>query len=134
MFIDLDGFKAINDEHGHAAGDELLVQAARRLLGQLRTSDTVARLGGDEFVVLCEHVARKSALAAARRVSEALAQPYSLSTGEVTISAAIGVAIALSQEDSGSLLKRADAAMYDAKRDGPGQTALAPPSTPNGGP
>jgi diguanylate cyclase (GGDEF)-like protein len=134
MFIDLDGFKAVNDEHGHAAGDELLVQAAQRLLGQLRTSDTVARLGGDEFVVLCEHVARKSALAAARRVSDALAEPYSLSTCEVTVSAAVGVAIALSHEDSGSLLKRADTAMYDAKRNGPGQTALAPPSTSNGHP
>lgn len=134
MFIDLDGFKAVNDEHGHAAGDELLVQAARRLLGQLRTADTVARLGGDEFVVLCEHVPRKSALSAASRVCEALAQPYSLSTGEVTVSAAVGVAIALSHEDSGSLLKRADTAMYDAKRKGPGQTALAPSSTSNGHP
>jgi diguanylate cyclase (GGDEF)-like protein len=134
MFIDLDGFKAVNDEHGHGAGDELLVQAARRLLGRLRSADTIARLGGDEFVVLCEHVARESALAAAGRVSEALAQPYSLSTCEVTVSASVGVAIALSHEDSGSLLKRADTAMYDAKRKGPGQTALAAPSTANGKP
>jgi diguanylate cyclase (GGDEF)-like protein len=134
MFIDLDGFKAVNDEHGHAAGDELLIQAARRLLGQLRTADTIARLGGDEFVVLCEHVARQAALAVARRVSEALAQPYALSDCGATITAAVGVAIALSQEDSGSLLKRADTAMYDAKRKGPGQTALAPASTSNGHP
>jgi diguanylate cyclase (GGDEF)-like protein len=131
MFIDLDGFKAVNDEHGHAAGDELLVQAARRLLRQLRAADTVARLGGDEFVILCEHVAPTSALSAARRVSEALAEPYSLSTCQVKVSAAVGVAVALSHEDSGPLLKRADAAMYDAKRKGPGQTALAP-TTSNG--
>jgi diguanylate cyclase (GGDEF)-like protein len=125
MFIDLDGFKAINDEHGHAAGDELLVQAARRMLGQLRTGDTVARLGGDEFVVLCEHVAPTAALAVARRVSEALAQPYVLSSGAATITAAVGVAVAHRYENSGALLKRADSAMYDAKRNGPGQTALA---------
>jgi diguanylate cyclase (GGDEF)-like protein len=126
MFIDLDGFKAVNDEHGHPVGDELLVQAARRLLGQFRAADTVARLGGDEFVVLCEHVGTpESALALAKRVSEALAQPYVLSTCEATVTAAIGVAIAHAHEDSGSLLKRADTAMYDAKRNGRGETALA---------
>jgi diguanylate cyclase (GGDEF)-like protein len=125
MFIDFDGFKAVNDGHGHAAGDELLVQAARRLLGQLRTGDTVARLGGDEFVVLCEHVSREAALAVASRVGAALAQPYALASGAATITASIGVAIANSHEDSGTLLKRADKAMYDAKRRGPGQIALA---------
>jgi diguanylate cyclase (GGDEF)-like protein len=130
MFIDLDGFKVINDAHGHATGDDLLVQVARRLLAQLRTGDTIARLGGDEFVVLCEHVAHDAALAVAERVSAALAQPYALSSCDATITAAVGVATAHSREDSGSLLQRADRAMYDAKRKGPGQTALA--SAPSG--
>jgi diguanylate cyclase (GGDEF)-like protein len=110
----------------------LLIQAARRLLGQLRASDTVARVGGDEFVVLCERAAREAAPAVARRLIQALIQPYELSSCEATITAAFGVAIAHSNEDSSSLLKRADAAMYDAKRNGPGQMALAPASTSNG--
>jgi two-component system cell cycle response regulator len=118
LFIDLDGFKAVNDAHGHAAGDELLVQVAERLREGLRAGDTVARMGGDEFVVLCEDVADVEAtIALADRIALRLADPYLLSAGRVEISAAVGVAVA-GEEDAPSLLRRADAAMYAAKRSG----------------
>jgi diguanylate cyclase (GGDEF)-like protein len=127
MFLDLDGFKQVNDELGHAAGDEVLVEVARRLREQLRGVDTVARLGGDEFVVLCEGVAdEQAALALADRLCRALEEPCAVTGGPAEVSAAIGVAVArVGQEDGGSLLRRADAAMYAAKRDGAGRAALA---------
>jgi diguanylate cyclase (GGDEF)-like protein len=118
FFIDLDGFKAVNDAHGHAAGDELLVQVAERLREGLRAGDTVARLGGDEFVVLCEDVNDVDAtIALADRMAVRLADPYALSVGPVRVSAAVGVAVA-GDDDAPSLLRRADAAMYAAKRSG----------------
>ncbi len=110
-----------------AAGDEVLVEVARRLREQLRGVDTVARLGGDEFVVLCEGVAdEQAALALADRLCRALEEPCAVTGGPAEVSAAIGVAVArVGQEDGGSLLRRADAAMYAAKRDGAGRAALA---------
>jgi diguanylate cyclase (GGDEF)-like protein len=127
MFLDLDGFKQVNDGLGHAAGDEVLVEVARRLREQLRGVDTVARLGGDEFVVLCEGVAdERAALALAERLGRAIAEPYEVAGTTASVSAAIGVALArLGIEGSEELLRRADAAMYEAKRDGAGRTALA---------
>jgi diguanylate cyclase (GGDEF)-like protein len=126
MFVDLDGFKAVNDRHGHLVGDELLVEVARRLRGELRSADTVARLGGDEFVVLCESVAGPpAAMALAERLAEVVAAPYALSSTMAAVTAAIGVAVAEADEDAGELLRRADAAMYGAKRDGRGRCALA---------
>jgi diguanylate cyclase (GGDEF)-like protein len=118
LFIDLDGFKAVNDAHGHAVGDEVLVLVADRLREGLRAGDTVARLGGDEFVVLCEDVMDIDAtVALADRIAMRLAEPYAVSAGRVDISAAVGVAVA-GEEDAPSLLRRADAAMYAAKRSG----------------
>ena len=126
MFVDLDGFKEVNDSLGHLAGDELLVDIADRLRAELRSSDTVARLGGDEFVVLCEDVlGADAALVLAQRLGQVIAQPSALEAGEATVTAAIGVALAVPEEDAGSLLRRADAAMYAAKRDGHGRCALA---------
>ena len=127
MFLDLDGFKGVNDNYGHAAGDELLVQVARRLRAELRASDTVARLGGDEFTVLCEGVADDAAaMALAARIGAAIAKPYLLDDGRADVSAAIGVAVARpGGEDPAELLRRADAAMYEAKRAGQGLTSLA---------
>jgi diguanylate cyclase (GGDEF)-like protein len=127
MFVDLDGFKAVNDRLGHGAGDELLVQVARRLEAQLRGSDTVARLGGDEFTVLCEGVPDEAAaMTLAVRMCAAVAEPVALAEGRAEVSAAVGVAIARAGDEHGAtLLRRADAAMYDAKRGGRGRAALA---------
>jgi diguanylate cyclase (GGDEF)-like protein len=126
MFIDLDGFKAVNDTLGHLAGDEVLVEVARRLNEQVRDADTVARLGGDEFTVLCEGVHGEGGIALAQRLAAVLSEPYETEAGEARLSAAIGVAVAAPlQEDGAALLRRADAAMYDAKRAGPGRVAVA---------
>ena len=118
MFIDLDGFKAVNDEHGHEAGDGVLVEVARRLSVVLRPSDTVARLGGDEFVIVCEDMGGEGdAMRVARRAAETVtSQPFDVPGGEIGISASIGIAFSsypgvLAE----TLLRDADAAMYRAK-------------------
>ena len=93
LFIDLDGFKAVNDRYGHHAGDRLLVAVAERLSGELRSGDTLARLGGDEFVVLCEDLedsAQASTLA--ERITVALAEPFDLGDLELSLGASTGVA------------------------------------------
>jgi diguanylate cyclase (GGDEF)-like protein len=121
MFLDLDGFKKINDEHGHKAGDEVLVETARRLLGSVRDGDTVARLGGDEFTVLLRGMHGKDeARVVAERILEAMRQPITLSTGvDVHPTPSLGIALAtVHDSDPGSLLKEADTAMYEAKRAG----------------
>ena len=115
MFVDLDGFKEINDEHGHAAGDRLLVGVGDRLRSLLRGGDTAARLGGDEFVVLCEDLAgAEEAWTIGARMLDDLGTPASL-----------GIAVAVRDEDPEDLLRRADAAMYAAKRDGGGTLELS---------
>jgi diguanylate cyclase (GGDEF)-like protein len=131
MFVDLDGFKSVNDRLGHHCGDQVLIQVGRRLRAELRGSDTVARLGGDEFTVVCEGVADDvAAMALAERLGSSVAQPYLLDDGPAEVTAAIGVAVAQpGQEDAGRLLRRADAAMYAAKRDGRGRCAMAPVSS-----
>ena len=121
LFLDLDGFKEVNDAHGHDAGDRLLVEAARRLRAVLRSGDSVARLGGDEFFVVLEDIHDASpAERVANKLLGALARPYDIGAGkEVTISASIG--ISLFPDDAGdaaTLLKHADAAMYAAKQAG----------------
>jgi diguanylate cyclase (GGDEF)-like protein len=109
LFLDLDGFKAINDTLGHAAGDQFLVEVADRLRGVLRGGDTAARLGGDEFVVLCEDVA---GVDEARRIAERVVD-------EVPGGVSVGVALAVDgTEDPDALIREADAAMYVAKRSG----------------
>ena len=127
MFIDLDGFKPVNDALGHLAGDALLIEVARRLLEQIRGADTVARLGGDKFTVLCEGVqSTDGGMTLAHRFSRRLSEPYPVEGGVAEVSAAIGVAVAYPlQEGAGALLRRADAAMYAAKRAGRGRVALA---------
>jgi diguanylate cyclase (GGDEF)-like protein len=127
MFIDLDGFKAVNDRFGHTTGDDVLLEVSRRLEDALRSADTVARLGGDEFTILCEEVAdAEAAVALANRLAHSLALPYRLPAGMVSISASVGLALARpADDDPDSLLRRADSAMYAAKRGGPGGCALA---------
>ena len=120
LFLDLDGFKQVNDRHGHATGDALLVQTAARLRAGLRDGDTLARLGGDEFVVLVEGVTDPDdPWRTAVRLSQALTAPFSLGGVRVLVSASIGIAVSTSSTHR-SLLHAADNAMYRAKNTGPG--------------
>ncbi|MER6784509.1 EAL domain-containing protein [Streptomyces sp. NPDC000658] len=134
LFIDLDGFKAVNDTVGHAAGDQLLVQAARRLQDAVRKSDTASRLGGDEFAALIvgdgarDRAAReRHILELADRLRLTLSQPYLVDGGEVRVAASIGVAFAEPGLGAGELLRNADLAMYRAKAGGKGRVELYKP-------
>ena len=117
LFLDLDGFKQVNDRLGHLAGDELLVQVAERISQRLRQSDTAARLGGDEFAVLLEDVHAPEAVESiADDISGRLSAPYEIEGEEVVISAAVGTAVSVTgQERPDDILRRADSAMYLAK-------------------
>ncbi|MED5619149.1 diguanylate cyclase domain-containing protein [Ideonella sp. BN130291] len=120
LFLDLDGFKLVNDTAGHAAGDEVLRRVAARLRAAVRESDTVSRQGGDEFLVLLPEVAGRAASArTAQKVLLALAEPIMLDGEAFTVSASIGIALRpVDGEDADGLIARADQAMYDAKRAG----------------
>ena len=120
LFLDLDGFKHINDSLGHSAGDKLLQSVSKRLLDCIRTPDTVGRQGGDEFVVLLQDVKQpKDASNAAARILKAVAEPHSIDRREVSITASIGVSIYPNDgRDAGTLINNADTAMYRAKEDG----------------
>ena len=118
MFLDLDGFKAVNDRLGHAAGDELLVQVAKRISVDLRDADTAARFGGDEFLVLLDGVPdERVAVDVINRLHAALAKPFDLDGEQVTISASIGAATSTEYDTAEDLLRAADKAMYRAKTD-----------------
>nr|WP_167449834.1 EAL domain-containing protein [Streptomyces hyaluromycini] len=134
LFIDLDGFKAVNDTIGHQAGDELLVQAARRLQGTVRHGDTASRLGGDEFAALIvgdgtrDRSAReRHILELADRLRTTLSQPYAIDGNDVRVNASIGVAFAEPGLGAGELLRNADLAMYRAKSSGKGCVKLYKP-------
>lgn len=119
LFVDLDGFKPINDSFGHAAGDEILIGAAQRLLEQARSSDTVARVGGDEFLVLLEDPQDAAAcMAFANRILKSLSQPFKLGNKELQITCSIGIVVFPDHGDRDHLIANADAAMYAAKRNG----------------
>jgi len=120
LYIDLDMFKAINDTHGHATGDIVLVEMANRLSEQLRALDMVARIGGDEFVVLMPRLeSTDAALLVARRILESCTYPVDLGNVLLPIGASIGVAFALQDATTADeLLRAADLAMYDAKTRG----------------
>jgi diguanylate cyclase (GGDEF)-like protein/PAS domain S-box-containing protein len=120
LFVDLDGFKSVNDALGHLAGDRLLQEVAARLSGAIRRDDTVARLGGDEFVVLIERLhAPDDACALAGKLLDALAEPVALDGRELRVTGSIGISV---YPRDGSvaekLVQRADAAMYQAKAAG----------------
>ncbi len=125
LYIDLDGFKAINDEFGHAGGDRILSDVAARLMQGIRSTDTVARVGGDEFVVLCEDTGELGARLVAERIHDALGRPIVLEQGEVTVSGSIGIAVSPPVPFT-DLASFADEAMYRAKNNGGGHTALLP--------
>ncbi|MFI1968964.1 putative bifunctional diguanylate cyclase/phosphodiesterase [Streptomyces cinnamoneus] len=135
LFIDLDGFKAVNDSVGHQAGDELLVQAARRLQDSVRAGDSTARFGGDEFAALIigdgtrDPAAREyRILEVADRLRLTLSQPYLVEGGtEVRVAASIGVAFAEPDITPGTLMRNADLAMYRAKQAGKGRVELYAP-------
>ena len=127
-FVDLDGFKAINDRLGHEAGDQLLVAVSARLCAAVRNSDTVARLGGDEFVVLSQDLDDMQRPAVvADRIITALSRPFLLGGSTVSISASVGIAAAGGEDRPRDLLLRADVAMYAAKQNGPGRHETAKP-------
>ncbi|MCW2540707.1 MAG: hypothetical protein JWN95_2432 [Frankiales bacterium] len=118
-FLDMDGFKAINDRLGHGAGDELLRVVSRRLVGGLRSSDLAARFGGDEFVLLLQPAGSPQDLAAlAERLLTQLSAPVMLAETTVELSASVGVVLGFGYPSSADLLAAADRAMYQAKLDG----------------
>ena len=118
LFVDLDGFKCVNDQYGHAVGDQLLQQLAQRLTALLRPQDVCARLGGDEFVILCVDTQPHQAEAIAERLRAAVAEPFAIEGLAITITAAIGVSASdvTTAIDPALLLRQADARMYEAKR------------------
>ena len=125
LYLDLDGFKAVNDTAGHGAGDELLVEVGRRLRAAVRPGDTVARLGGDEFAVLCPDADQSERLAAvARRALEALRAPFELQAGTHEVSASIGGALSRDGSTAEQLVKDADSGMYRAKKAGKNRLAM----------
>jgi diguanylate cyclase (GGDEF)-like protein len=120
MFVDLDGFKQVNDTFGHRAGDQLLVAVSRRLQKVLRNEDTLARLSGDEFVVVCERVDDLEMIAAiANRIVATLSEAFVLDDGTTQISGSVGIAVGSGRDDDADgLLRDADTAMYRAKQKG----------------
>lgn len=129
LYVDLDGFKGINDVMGHAAGDFVLREVAARLGACVRAEDVLARLGGDEFLVITHAgsgIARENCIALAQRIIETVGQPIALPEGMATVGASIG--IALFPECQSSIercIQQADTAMYKAKKAGKGRYALA---------
>jgi len=130
LFIDLDGFKGVNDGFGHAAGDDVLREVAQRLSAAVRDTDTVARLGGDEFAVMLDaDIDASTAEMVSRRIFAALERPFDVASTQMPIGASIGVAAHPPLEGhAGGLIKNADQAMYEAKRAGKGcvRYAVAP--------
>jgi diguanylate cyclase (GGDEF)-like protein len=120
LFVDLDGFKHINDSLGHAIGDKLLQSVAKRLLASVRTSDTVSRIGGDEFVVLLSEVAHAGdAGVKAGKILAALSTPLEIDQHNLRVTASIGVTTYPEDgQETAMLIKNADLAMYQAKENG----------------
>ena len=128
MFLDLDGFKEVNDSYGHSTGDKLLQNIADRLSKVLRETDTVSRIGGDEFLVIQTAVADRSAVAkVAEKIAKHISKPFFIEGREVSVSSSIGISIYPEHgEDFRVLLKKADGAMYSTKRKGKNSYTFTP--------
>ena len=130
IFVDLDGFKLVNDSLGHQAGDDVLLAVTRRLAGEVRAEDLVARMGGDEFVIVCHAVDDAAVEALAHRIEESIRRPLTIGGRTVSVGASVGVllpesgTVGLGERPActlvAELLEAADSAMYDAKRSGAG--------------
>ena len=126
LLFDLDGFKAVNDTWGHAAGDRLLEIAAERARQCMRLSDTVGRLGGDEFLAILPETSREGALAVAEKLRKALAEPYLLGKHTARLSVSVGMSLYPQHgAEAQRLQSAADAALYEAKRAGKNRTVIA---------
>jgi diguanylate cyclase (GGDEF)-like protein len=144
LFLDLDGFKEVNDRYGHDQGNALLVAVAKRLRSCVRPGDVVARMGGDEFTVMLTRLESPApAIEVAERICAVLTEPFELGPDTVRVSTSIGIALApADRADSGDLVRRADVAMYRAKSQGKAGWALDPgsldaaadPAAPSAGP
>lgn len=129
FFIDLDKFKHVNDTHGHASGDKLIVECAARVRHLIRAEDTLSRFGGDEFAIIQTNISDMSdAEMLARRINDALSQPFFIGGVDVFIGASIGVAVAPNDSsDTAELMRLADIAMYRAKSEGRNRTCFFEP-------
>lgn len=118
LFIDLDGFKTVNDRYGHIVGDRLLAAVAKRIVGSIRSHDLACRFGGDEFVVLLTNVSEATVAASiAKTIRDRISECYSIDAHTCRITASIGLALYPSDGEHGdALLRRADAAMYNCKQ------------------
>jgi diguanylate cyclase (GGDEF)-like protein/PAS domain S-box-containing protein len=135
IFMDLDDFKTINDSLGHAAGDEVLIEVAKRVDTSIRATDTAARFGGDEFAILLEDIdSAQEAADTAERILEALVEPLRLEHKELAVRASLGISVVEGDTapDADELIRNADAAMYIAKRDGKGGYRLFEPAMHEG--
>jgi diguanylate cyclase (GGDEF)-like protein/PAS domain S-box-containing protein len=130
VYLDLDGFKMVNDSRGHEAGDQVLREVAIRLTSAVRTADTVSRLGGDEFAILIEESPRAldEAETVAERVLQALTAPFDLESQQVVLSASIGIAVGDMSSTVSSMMRDADVAMYKAKTTGKSKWAIYEPA------
>src|SRR5579864_7992713 len=120
LFLDLDRLKVVNDSLGHSAGDEVIIEVARRVAGVLRPGDTVARFGGDEFLVLCQDLSGPDeCIFIAKRLFEAVREPMDVAGAQIVLTASLGIAVAGEPYETGdALIRSADAAMYRAKEAG----------------
>jgi diguanylate cyclase len=119
FFCDLDGFKSVNDRMGHGAGDALLIEVGRRLRASVRQGDVVSRFGGDEFVILLRDYSPSDVASVRDRIADVLSRPFALRHEQIIIGASIGMAVSTEDRDADALIRRADHAMYEAKRNEP---------------
>jgi two-component system, chemotaxis family, sensor kinase Cph1 len=133
LFVDLDLFKSVNDNHGHHVGDTLLVEVGRRLTQATRAHDTVARLSGDEFVIICPGADRHGAEHIAERIVHAMRFPFVIDDRELTVTVSIGIVDTQGDGRTTDVLRAADAAMYRAKREGRDRYASTDPEGPPAG-
>ena len=129
IFVDLDGFKGVNDRHGHQIGDELLRAVGERLQDAVREEDLVARYGGDEFVVVCQVTSSEAALEVADRILASIVRPYYFDGNEIELGASVGLSISATKDVTGGadhLLRAADQSMYTAKLAGGNRIVVEP--------